>query len=62
MSEDTKMEGLLMSTKDAVLELIRKLPDDVTVPDIMAELYVRQTIDEGFGSLMLEKESHTKKP
>jgi hypothetical protein len=41
MSEDTKMEGLLMSTKDAVLELIRKLPDDVTVPDIMAELYVR---------------------
>jgi predicted transcriptional regulator len=36
-----------MSTKEAVLELIRRIPDDVTVPDIMAELSVRQKIDEG---------------
>ena len=40
-----------MSTKEAVLELIRKLPDDVTVPDIMAELYARQKIDEGLRQL-----------
>jgi len=40
-----------MSTKEAVLEMIRKLPDDVTVPDIMAELYVRQQVDEGLRQL-----------
>ena len=40
-----------MSTKDAVLEMIRKLPDDVTVPDIMAEQYVRQQVDEGLRQL-----------
>jgi hypothetical protein len=40
-----------MSTKDAVIEMIRKMPDDATVPDIMAELYVRQKIDEGLQQL-----------
>ena len=40
-----------MSTKEAVLELIRRMPDDVTVPDIMAELYVRQKIDAGLRQL-----------
>jgi len=40
-----------VSTKEAVLELIRKLPDDVTVPDIMAELFARQKIDSGLRQL-----------
>lgn len=40
-----------MSTKDAVIEMIRKMPDNVSVPDIMAELYVRQKIDEGLQQL-----------
>jgi len=40
-----------MSTKEAVIEMIRQMPDDVTVPDIMAELYVRQKIDTGLRQL-----------
>jgi predicted transcriptional regulator len=40
-----------MSTKEAVIELIRRMPDDVTLPDIMAELYVRRKIDEGLQQL-----------
>lgn len=40
-----------MSTKEAVLELIRQMPDDVTVPDIMAELYVRQKVEAGLREL-----------
>lgn len=40
-----------MSAKDAVIELIKKLPEETTVPDIMAELYVRQQIDEGLAEL-----------
>lgn len=40
-----------MSTKEAVIEMIRRLPDDATVPDIMAELYVRQKVDEGLRQL-----------
>lgn len=40
-----------MSTKEAILELIRKLPDDVTLADIMAELYFRQKVDHGLAEL-----------
>jgi predicted transcriptional regulator len=40
-----------MSTKEAVLEMIRRMPDEITLPDIMAELYVRQKIDEGLRQL-----------
>lgn len=40
-----------MSTKEAVIEMIQRLPEDVTVPDIMAELYVRQKIEEGLRQL-----------
>ena len=40
-----------MSTKEAVIEMIRRMPEDVTVPDIIAELYVRQKIDEGLRQL-----------
>lgn len=40
-----------MSTKEAVIEMIKRLPDDVTVPDIMAELYFRQEVDQGLCEL-----------
>jgi predicted transcriptional regulator len=40
-----------MSTKETVIEMIKRLPDDVSVPDIMAELYFRQKVDEGLRQL-----------
>lgn len=40
-----------MSTKEAVIEMIRRMPDSSTVSDIMTELYVRQKIDEGLREL-----------
>ncbi|HWE39593.1 MAG TPA: hypothetical protein VG406_23795 [Isosphaeraceae bacterium] len=40
-----------MSTKEAVLEMIRRMPEESTVPDIIAELYVRQKVDEGLRQL-----------
>jgi predicted transcriptional regulator len=40
-----------MTTKDAVIEMIRRLPDDATVVDIMAELYFRQKVNEGLRQL-----------
>ncbi len=39
------------NTKDAVIEMIRRLPDDVTIADIMAELYFRQKVDAGLRQL-----------
>ena len=33
--------------KHDVLELIRRLPDDVTTADIMEELYFKQQVDRG---------------
>jgi predicted transcriptional regulator len=40
-----------MTTKEAILEMIRKLPDNVTVADVMAELYFRQKVDQGLREL-----------
>jgi hypothetical protein len=37
--------------KDNVIEMIRRMPDDTTLTDIMAELYVRQKIDVGLQQL-----------
>ena len=37
--------------KDNVIDMIRRMPDDATVTDIMAELYVRQKIDVGLQQL-----------
>ena len=39
------------STKQAVIEMIERLPDDASVEDIMAELYFRQKVDEGLRQL-----------
>lgn len=41
----------VQTTREAVIEMIRKMPEDVTLPDIMAELYARQKIDEGLRQL-----------
>ena len=35
------------SEKNEVLELVRRLPDDVTTADIMEELYFKQQVDKG---------------
>ena len=40
-----------MTTKEAILEMIRKLPDNVTVEEVMAELYFRQKVDQGLREL-----------
>lgn len=40
-----------MTTKDTVIEMIRRLPDDATVDEIMAELYARHKIEEGLREL-----------
>ena len=39
------------STRDAVIEMIRKMPPDATADDIAAALYVRQAIEEGIRQL-----------
>jgi predicted transcriptional regulator len=39
------------TVKEQVLEMIRKLPDESTVSDIMAELYFRKKVDEGLREL-----------
>jgi len=39
------------TTKDVVIEMIRRLPDDAAVADIMAELYFRQKVDQGLKQL-----------
>ncbi len=40
-----------MTAKDVVIDMIRRLPDDATVADIMAELYFRQKVDMGLKQL-----------
>ena len=40
-----------MTDKDAALHLIHTLPDDVTLEDIMYELYFRSRVDLGIQQL-----------
>ena len=39
------------SIKQAVIEMIQRLPESVTVVDIMDELYFRRGVDEGLAQL-----------
>ncbi|HUV81616.1 MAG TPA: hypothetical protein VMW53_00860 [archaeon] len=39
------------SVKDEVIKMIHTMPNDVSVDDIMAELYFRQKVDAGLYSL-----------
>ena len=40
-----------MRVKEEVIKMIEELPEDITVSDIMAELYFRQNVDEGLKEL-----------
>jgi len=40
-----------MTTKQTVIEIIRRLPEEATIADIMAELYFRQKVDSGLRQL-----------
>ncbi|MDC3417004.1 hypothetical protein [Aquibacillus salsiterrae] len=44
-----------MSTKKEVIKLIKDLPENVTLDDIMRELYVRKKIEKGIKELDAEK-------
>lgn len=35
-----------MTVKEVAIELIRQLPDDTTLDDIMEELFIRRSIEE----------------
>ena len=40
-----------ISTRDAVIDMIRRMPPDATADDIAAAIYVRQAIEEGIRQL-----------
>jgi len=40
-----------MTTKELVIEMIRRMPSDASLTDIMAELYFCQKIDVGLRQL-----------
>jgi len=40
-----------MRVKEKVIKMIEELPEDITVSDIMAELYFRQNVDKGLKEL-----------
>lgn len=44
-------EPEMLLTKEKVIELIKSLPDDITVDDIMEELYFKSQVDEGLAQL-----------
>lgn len=41
----------MKNEKDHVIEMIRQLPDESTVDDIMEELYFRMQVDRGIKEL-----------
>lgn len=42
---------MLSSVKEDLLEMIQKMPDDVTIDDVMAELYFRDQVEAGLEQL-----------
>ncbi len=42
---------MMPATKEQVLELVRSMPDDVTVDDVIEELYFKLQVDEGLAEL-----------
>ena len=40
-----------MTTKEAVIELVQSLPEDVSFDEIMYHLYVRQKVESGLEEL-----------
>jgi predicted transcriptional regulator len=46
------METLTMThVKEDVIAMIQQMPDNVSIVDIMAELYFRQKVNEGLAEL-----------
>lgn len=41
----------MSAVKEKVIKMIKRLPENATVPDIMAELYFKQNVDEGLKEL-----------
>lgn len=41
----------MSQVKEAVIEMIKEMPDDSSLTDIMAELYFRQKVDRGLKEL-----------
>jgi len=37
--------------KEQVIDLVRSLPEDVTIDDVMAEIYFKAQVDEGLKQL-----------
>jgi predicted transcriptional regulator len=46
-----KEEIMAISTKEAALKMIGRMPDDASLEDIMYELYFRQRVDRGLREL-----------
>ncbi len=44
-----------LTIKEEVIKMIEEFPEDITISDIMAELYFRQNVDEGLKELDEEK-------
>ncbi len=54
MLDVLKREGRIlrkMRIKEKVIKMIEEPPEDITVSDVMAELYFRQNVDEGLKEL-----------
>ena len=45
------LEEKEMTQKEQIVRIIEKLPDDVTVSDVIAELYFKQQVDTGLKEL-----------
>ena len=43
--------GRVSPTKEQVLNMVRNLPDDVTIDDILAEIFFKAQVDEGLKEL-----------
>ena len=39
------------TTKQEIIQMIQRMPDDISVLDVMAELYFRQKVDKGLRQL-----------
>ena len=44
-----------LTIKEEVIKMIEEFPEDITISDIMAELYFRQNVDDGLKELDEEK-------
>lgn len=51
MYDEEERPHMSATVKDNVIEMISRMPEDATVTDIMAELFVRQKIDVGLQQL-----------